>query len=360
VPTDQPDPRRAVPSTHRTALHAAWAAYGDPRHITSVTEVSAFVSTNEVHRIALDDGTNIIAKVSSYGSYFLFAEDHDRLYRLSDLLAPTRFSHLLARVLGRDGRAFTWYDGKLWVAFYEEIDRARSLPPVLSDEEVENLARELATLHLACADASASIPAMSNSVKVDAIHLLEQLESPIATFVFGLTATQVALVWRHTHQFLLNLERVRYDEWLRIPVLVDWNLGNFSVADAPDGTFQLYSRWDYDWFRLEPRLHDFYFCSRVSSETGDRDSWTYSSHTLLEPRFLRFISAYHEVYPLTEPEVRFLPEAYRFFILNYVIREGKRFFRPDLCARFRTEAATTYLPDLDRFDITPLLRAIGA
>ncbi len=352
--------QQRVASSHRTALHAAWTAYGDDRQITSVTEVSAFVSTNAVYRIALDDGSNVIAKVSSYGSYFLFAEDHDRLYRLSHLLADTPFSHLLARVLGRDGRAFTWYDGKLWAVFYEEIDRARSLPPILDDDEIENLAREMARLHLASAEAAHHMPPMSNSVKADAIHLLEQLESPIAPFVFGLSATEVASVWSHAHRFLLTLERVRYDEWLRIPVLVDWNLGNFSVADGPDGTFHLYSRWDYDWFRLEPRVHDFYFCSRVSSQTGDRESWTYSSHTLAEPRFLRFIAAYHEVYPLTEQEVRFIPEAYRFFILNYVIREGKRFFRPDLCARFRTEAATTYLPGLDRFDVTPLLRAIGA
>ena len=39
---------------------------------------------------------------------------------------------------------------------------------------------------------------------------------------------------------------------------------------ASDGTFRLYSRWDYDWFRIEPRLLDFYFLSRVSSKTGDR------------------------------------------------------------------------------------------
>jgi hypothetical protein len=359
VPSEPAPQRPLGPVTHRSALHAAWAAYGDERRITALTEVSAFVSTNEVYRIALDDGAHVIAKVSSYGSYFLFAEDHDRLYRLSDVLANTRFSHLLARVLGRDGRAFTWYDGKLWVVFYEEIDRARSLPPILDDAAVENLAREMATLHLACADAAKQLPPMSNSVKVDAIHLLEQLESPIAPFVFGLSATEVSRVWGHTHRFLLHLEQVRYDEWLRIPLLVDWNLGNFSVADQPDGSFQLYSRWDYDWFRLEPRVHDFYFLSRVSSETGDLASWTYSSHTLLEPRFLRFLAAYHEVYPLTEQEVRFLPEAYRFFILNYVVREGKRFFRPDLCARFRTEAATGYLPDLDRFDPSPLLRAVG-
>src|SRR6478735_2348161 len=218
-------------SRHRQALYAAWRAYGDERQIVSVTEVSAFVSTNAVYRIALDDGANVIAKVSSYGSYFLFAEDHDRLYRLSTLLASTRFSHLLARVLGRGGRAFTWYDGKLWAAFYEEIDRARSLPAILADDEVENLAREMAYLHLASAETAAQIPPMSNSVKTDAIRLLEQLESPIAPFVFGLSATQVASVWSQAHHFLLHLERIRYDEWLRTPVLVDWNLGNFSVAD---------------------------------------------------------------------------------------------------------------------------------
>src|SRR4029079_8516059 len=119
------------------------------RQITSVTEVSAFVSTNAVYRLALDDGASVIAKVSSYGSYFLFAEDHAGLYRLSEVFARTRFSRLLARVLGRDGRAFTWYDGKLWAAFYEEIDRARSLPPILDDGDMENIAKENALHHRA-------------------------------------------------------------------------------------------------------------------------------------------------------------------------------------------------------------------
>ena len=98
------------------------------------------------------------------------------------------------------------------------------------------------------------------------------------------------MLWRHTHEFLLELERIRYDEWPKLPILVDWNLGNFSVEPQPDGTFRLFSRWDYDWFRVEPRLMDFYFLSRVSSRTGDRTQWTYSWHTLTEPRFFRFLA----------------------------------------------------------------------
>jgi len=131
------------------------------------------------------------------------------------------------------------------------------------------------------------------------------------------------------------------------------------VKVGADGDFDLFSRWDYDWFRVESRLLDFYFLSRVSSATGDRTHWTYSPHTLVEPQFVEFVRAYHEVAPLSADEIRFIPEAYRFFILNYVVREGARFFRPDLCAKFRHDATRVYLPACDNLDMTPLLQAAG-
>ncbi len=196
-------------------------------------------------------------------------------------------------------------------------------------------------------------------MKSDAVHLLDLLASPFAPRNYAMPAEHIGLLWRHTHDLLLRMEEIRYDAWPRIPILVDWNLGNFSVEHQPDGTFRLFSRWDYDWFRLENRLHDFYFLSRVSSATGDRSTWTYSSHTLVEPRFVRFVRAYHEVFPLSEADIAFLPDAYRFFILNYVVREGARFFRPELCSRFRAEAVRFYLPELDRLDITPLYDALA-
>jgi hypothetical protein len=103
---------------------------------------------------------------------------------------------------------------------------------------------------------------------------------------------------------------------------------------------------------------DFYFFSRVSSETGDRTSFTYSPHTLLEPRFIKFLRQYHEVFPLTQRELLFLPWAYRFFILNYVIREGAKFFREDISVKFRKDATRIYLPMLDDFDASPLLAVL--
>ena len=342
--------------SHRTAVAAAWAGYGDPRTIVGIDEVSANVSTNRVYRVHLDDGSTLIGKVSSYGSYFLFVEDHERLSRCSTLLEGTRFEGMLADVWHRDGRIYTWYDQRMWAVFYDDVPRRDSLPRVLSLDQIRNLGREMAEFHLACTDLAPRIPSSSKTIKSDAIHLLDLLESPFAPRNFELPPEAIGVLWKHTHRFLERLVEVGYDQWPKIPVLIDWNLGNFSVDTDPDGSFRLFSRWDYDWFRIEPRLLDFYFLSRVSSSTGDRTRFTYGVHTLVEPSFLELIKAYRSVFPLSDEEIAFLPEVYRFFILNYVVREGARFFRADLCKQFRRDAVRTYLPSLDTFDVKALLQ----
>ncbi len=50
--------------SHRSALDAAWDAYGDPRHVIGVTNVSANVSTNRVYRMHLDDGSSVSVKTT--------------------------------------------------------------------------------------------------------------------------------------------------------------------------------------------------------------------------------------------------------------------------------------------------------
>jgi hypothetical protein len=347
-----------VTARHLEALHTAWRAYADGRSLLDVREISANVSTNCVYRLVLDDGSAVIAKVSDYGSYFRFTEDHDRLHAWTERMRGGRFDGFLADVLVKDGRPFCWYDGKLWAAFYVEVERRGTLPAILDDAQIENLACEVALFHLETTERCTGLPPASTSLKSDAIALLDQLESPFATRNFGLRPEHVGVLWHHTHEFLLRLDAVRYDYWTKIPVLIDWNLGNFSVVHDATGHFRLFSRWDYDWLRIEPRVMDFYFLSRVSSATGDRSAWTYAPHTLTEPRFLRFLRAYHGVYPLTEDDLRFVPEVYRFFILNYVVRQGNRFFRHDLALQFRHEAVDLYLPAFERFDMTPLLTVL--
>jgi hypothetical protein len=141
---------------------------------------------------------------------------------------------------------------------------------------------------------------------------------------------------------------------LRMPVLVDWNTGNFSVGLEQDG-FKLFTRWDYDWFRIEPRSMDFHFCARVVREEGDQSEFSYLTSPLSEDRFVEFLRAYHEVYPLTPAEIEFTKEAYRFFILNYVVRGGEHFFRRAIFERLLREATTVYLPSLKDLDMRPLV-----
>jgi len=353
-------------------LRLAWRTYGDPRPIQSVSEVSAKVSTNRVYRLQLDGGDRVIAKVSSYGSYFLFREDHDRIHRTRDLLQPTRWANLLADVLvERDlppiermprnaPQVFTFYNDGLWTAFYQDVPVAQSLPRVLTEDQVRDLGEEMALLHRDCADVAQAIPLSSKSIKSDAIHLLDLLSDKHSSLKFQFDAAQKQYLRSQCHEFLEQLDRFGYDDWGKIPILIDWNLGNFSVEmGKPTGypskeRIRLFSRWDYDWFRIEPRLLDFYFLSRVSSATGDRTVFSYSPHTLLEPRFKQFLAAYHRILPLNESELLFLREVYRFFILNYVVREGDNFFQPEYWRRLQQEVVSLCLPAAQRLDLRPL------
>jgi hypothetical protein len=311
-----------------------------------------------VYRVVLEDGSSVVAKVSNYGSFFLFAEDHDRLHRCTELLRGSPYEHFLARSLTRGDRPYVWYDGAIWAVFYDEIEVRERLPKILTSGQVDNLGVELARFHRACATVAPLVPPTAKTITSDAIHLLELVSERGAATRFGLDRSRIDLVRRHTHRFLMSLYEGGYDYWPKMPVLIDWNLGNFSVQFGVGGDpdrFTFFSRWDYDWFRVETRLLDFYFLSRVSSRTGDKTRFTYASHTLLEPRFRAFLRAYHRELPLAERDVMFLGEAYRFFLLNYVVREGRHFFRHDIWRQLLHDVVDVHLPSLDDLDLRPLV-----
>jgi hypothetical protein len=368
------------PGAAQRVARELWERLGDPREVVGFIDVSANVSNNKVFRLTLADGTNVFVKVSNYGSYFLFREDHDRLTRLHRGLTGTRFQSFLALPFdGADSsRMHTYYDGDQWAIAYYEVEARYRLPRILSERQIENLAEEIGAFHNATVAASelVRIPPTSTSIKSDAVHLLDRVSTRATNRSLGLSPARSDAVRRHAEEFLFALDALEYDDFVKVPVLVDWNMGNFSVdipgaappaspeqsVLAPDDerAFQFFSRWDYDWLRTETPLIDFYFFSRVSSQTGDRTQFTYGAHTLTEPRFLAFVKRYHQQRPLTERDIRFLPEAYRFFILHYVIAEGDHFFRSDLWSQFQSEAVEHWLPSLATLDLKPLLRIIGA
>lgn len=336
-------------------LNNAWATLGEPYALTDIKEISANVSTNRVYQLTLDNDHQVIAKLSSYGSYVHFRQDHTLINVWIRLLKRTRYRSFLAPVLrSRDSdKVFTHREGNWWAVFYEKAPFYDFLPPRLSDQQVIALGREMARLHLASTKAANDLPPTWKSLGSDIATLFDFVGSRAWREERNFADSMEPMLRDHCERFLSNAADLGYHTMPRIPVLIDWNIGNFSVG-FDGGGFKLFSRWDYDWFRIEPRTLDFYFCARVVRDEGDHSEFSYLTSPLTEPRFSMFMRAYHKIYPLSEQDILFIGEAYRFFILNYVIRSGEHFFRPSICRRLVREATESYLPSLDRLDLRPL------
>ncbi len=334
----------------------AWQDYdGDSRLVKSITDISAKVSTNHVFMIELENRERVIGKLSYFGSYENFLEDHTLINALA-LNLPAPYEYFVSHSLTKQSQVYTYrYKDSLldaWVVFYKPIRVNKFLPRKLSIQQVQKLGRELASFHKTCTSLSGVLPLWSKTMPNDLRYLLEIMETDMGKFEHR---GNEDVIKRQVNLFLENFEALGADNFDTIPVFVDWNIGNFSIDKK--GAF--YSRWDYDWFRMSSRIMDFYFFSRVCSSAGDRTFFSYLIDPLMEPRFMSFLKAYHQVFPLTEQEVYFLKEAYRFFILNYVIKDGRYFFHEIYSGRLQMEAYATYFPNIDKFDASPILKELG-
>src|SRR5690606_9533280 len=246
------------------------------------------------------DNKFVIAKISYFGKFIHFKEDHTIINVLANAL-PHPYENFLAKSLTRNGEVYTYQykEGILdaWVVFYNPIEIETKLPKKLSERQIRKLGSELAKFHLACQKVADKLPRSSKTLRSDVEHLLQILETDIGKYEHRMNEDDIR---RQCDLFFTNSEKLGLNNFETIPIFVDWNIGNFSVT--PEGQF--FSRWDYDWFRMSTRMMDFYFFSRVSSSVGDKTTFSYFVDPLMEDRFIWFLEEYHKVYPLTEQEVR--------------------------------------------------------
>jgi len=337
-------------------IKKAWQGYDASKNIRLIEDISAMVSTNHVYRITFDDDDIIIAKLSNFGKFEHFKEDHRIIHSLSNnLLYP--FENFLAKSLLKNNRVYIYRHRQartdVWVVFYNPTRIMHRLPRRLDEQQIIKLGQQIGKFHKACSRIKNVLPKSSKTLRTDIYSLQQQLE--INEKQFG-TAMQVDFLKYHCDLFLKNRSNYNMKSFEIIPVFIDWNIGNFSVGPNSE----LYSRWDYDWFRMSYRMLDFYFFSRVVSDAGDRTVFSYLIGPMMEDRFILFLKEYHKVNPLTADEIRFFKEAYRFFILNYVIKDGKYFFSEQYAQKLQAEAFEIYLPSVDRdFDAEKIIEALG-
>lgn len=324
-------------------IAAAWHDYDPSRPPKSITDISVRVSTNHVYKILLPGRKFVIAKLSYFGTYEHFKEDHTIVNTLAHTLQPP-YDRVLGQALLKGGEVYTYRhqhpEQDVWVVFYRPVRFQDRLPKRLNEAQIINLGRQMALFHKACAQTLIELPPSSKTMKWDLQQLLDRLDSEEGRFEFGLHADTVR---QHAATFLQECDALGYDSMLKLPVFVDWNSGNFSLSKRG----RIYSRWDYDWFRVCPRVMDFYFMSRVVSDIGDQTTFSYVPDTLMEPRFVTFLQEYYKVFPLEEREIRFIKPAFRFFILQYVLRFGRYFFHSIYANRLQQEAFEVYLPRLE-------------
>lgn len=337
-------------------VREAWVAYDPTRKIVRIEDISAKVSTNHVYKIILKDGNFIIAKLSYFGLFEHFVEDHAIINALSNNL-PEPFENFLSRSLFKRTELFVHrHTSELldaWVVFYRPVQILNKLPRKLTANQIKRLGKETARFHEACSIIRHSLPPSSKTMLVDINGLLEVLETDEGKFQFS---GHLDLIREQCETFKHAYTDLDAKTLESIPVFVDWNIGNFSVTDD----LQLFSRWDYDWFRVSSRIMDFYFFARVVSKEGDRTMFTYNIDVLQQERFINYLKAYHDRNPLEEREILFLKETYRFFLLNYVIKYGRYFFHDLFATKLQQEALEIHLPSIEKkFDPNPLLKALN-
>ena len=341
---------------YHTIIEKAWRGYDDATRIETVTDISVRVSTNYVFKVTFADRPTVFAKLSYFGTYELFKEDHSLINRLSQCLEPP-YEEFLARSLTKNDRLYTYHykDPQLdaWVVFYRAVEIKKMLPKKLKVDQVKVLGQQLAKFHLACADCMPALPAATKTLTTDIDHLQEIINTPTGHYEHR---GHHDAIQQQIELFNHQLEKLQYAQFQKQPVFIDWNIGNFSVTEKTE----FYSRWDYDWFRICSRVLDFYFFSRVTSEAGDQVVFSYEIDTLMGDRFLAFLKEYHRIYPLSKTEVLFMKEAYRFFILNYVIKDGRYFFHEIYASRLQQEAYESYFPSIEqKFDPQKILKALN-
>ncbi|MBK5272123.1 MAG: hypothetical protein JJE22_14030, partial [Bacteroidia bacterium] len=134
-------------------VKAAWKGYDPSRMILTIEDISPMVSTNRVFKVTFTDEDFIIAKLSTFGKYEHFKEDHRIIHSLSNnLLYP--FENLLAKSLLKNNRVYTYRHRKgkadAWVVFYNPSRVMQGMPRRLQEGHIRSFGRQIGKFHLAC------------------------------------------------------------------------------------------------------------------------------------------------------------------------------------------------------------------
>ena len=253
------------------------------------------VSTNHVYRLSLADGGHLVAKVSSYGSYWLFKEDHDRLHqcRAAGRLpgTPTCWP---TRCWSTGGSSCI--EGAVWAALYGKCRSVGRCAHRVVRRRPEP-GRGDGQFHQACREVARLVPPTSTSIKSGAIHAGPAVRSatlrsfPTTTRINAQEHCGVPLATRHA--------RPRRGSRFPSSSTGTWATSRSTTTATASASTAAGTTTGSGWTRGRSTSTS---CrgSPAAPATGPCSAM---ARTFVEPRFQLFLNAYHRVYPLRWNEV---------------------------------------------------------
>lgn len=182
----------------------AWQNYDQSRTIKSVHDISANVSTNHVYRIDFEGDQPVIAKLSYFGHYEHFVEDHTIINGLANNL-PSPYENLLSRSLMKGNNLYIYrhHDSLLdaWVVFYRPIEIKQRLPRRLDKNHIVSLGEQFAHFHKSCYSIRNTLPTSSKTQRTDIDHLQDIIETELGQFEHRLHQSTIK---KHCQYFIEN------------------------------------------------------------------------------------------------------------------------------------------------------------
>ncbi|MFT6134988.1 MAG: Ser/Thr protein kinase RdoA (MazF antagonist), partial [Cyclobacteriaceae bacterium] len=210
-------------------VREAWVKYDESRSIKSIEDISAKVSTNYVYRIRFEDEGIIIAKLSYFGKFENFVDDHTIINALATNLHEP-FENFLAKSLTKHGDLYVYrhQDTALdaWVVFYNPIKVGKKPAKKQTEERIKKLGAELAGFHKACHTVKNTLPPTYKQINHDIEHLRQIIKTDVGAFEYR---GQIDEIRKQCDLFEENCAALNLNNLPSIPVFVDWNIGNFSV-----------------------------------------------------------------------------------------------------------------------------------
>ena len=116
---------------YQRIIRLGWKEYNFRREIADVEDLSVNVSTNKVFKLTLVDGGCLMVKVSSFGKFENFKDDHTIINVLANNLEYP-YESFLSSSLMKDDELFLYrYEdtvADVWMVFYRPVRIAERLP----------------------------------------------------------------------------------------------------------------------------------------------------------------------------------------------------------------------------------------